>query len=339
MAKIPRPSGYVRKAVPKSHIEAVSAKAHDRAKTLTKGALEHYIRSFMDTDGENRSYMTALSPSSLNFITDKSIQDDQDPRRKQTQLTRLYEEVEERTPAILLVDTSFEWVPNTLGELAGARILRDENEDPWWVGQFHITAKVGLSVAVLTNDQETTDSLGTFLLLIFKQMKNVAGGSRIVSPKPEDQWEVRLPMNPKAAQTTPQNTKEDPKDQLWATTVEMEMSFEDNFLIKRPFVGWENDYSTGQRINKDSNVPPEIIADDSVSINSRLEFQVAKMEPQQRVILSNPNIATLDAENCVVTPRKLGTFKLQVIDPTKTQGEGTMNAPAVAAEKAIEVVL
>lgn len=339
MANIPTPSGYVRRAVPKSQAEALSNKAHARAKTIAKSALEQYIRSFMDTDGPNRSVVNTLGSGILNFITDKSIQDDKDPRKKVTQLTRLYNEIRERTPAILIVDSSFRWLPNSLGSLDSARLVRDDEGAAWWVGNYHITAQVGVTVSVVTNDQDTTDTLNTFLCLIFQQVRNIAGGSRLYSRERGDQWEVRLPLTFDTAPTTQQPITEDRKDTLWTSTLELSLDYEDNFALAQRFIEWDpDDAGTGGRVGA-LDVPPVITIADTIQINTTTPFTVDKLRPTHSIVIDRPDIVTVDTQYCILTPRKLGTFRIQIVDRNLAQGPGTANASSVVAEKSVTVVL
>lgn len=342
MADVPTPSGYVKRIAPKSQAEAISSKAHDRVKTIAKGALESYIHSFMDQEGGNRSLVGVVSPQVLNFVTDKSIKDDGDPRIRATQLTRLYNEVREKLPAVLIVDSSYRWIPNSLGSIAGGRIVHDTENVPWLIEQYHITAQVGVIVSIATKDQDTTDMLATFLSLIFGPLRNRCGGSRMRSGEVGDNWEVRIPLEFTPSVTQGQFITEDRKDQIWTTQIELPLDFEDSFHFRQRFLTWDADDSRGGQHpgpRTSADIPPVITIPDTIQINSPAPFVVDKFRISHKIVLDSPHIATLDAEQCVITPRRLGTFKLQIVDTLRPQGPGTMGAGEVVAEKTITVVL
>jgi hypothetical protein len=343
--EIPK-SGFTVKAVPRSVVESVSSQSHDRLKTITKSAIEQYIRSFLDTTGKNRSAIESVAKGSLQYITDKSIEATEDKTKRATQLARLYNEVRERLPAILIVDAGTEHVPSGMfSGLTHSTLLEGK-----WQGWFNKQLKVPLTISVLTGDQDSTDQLMEIVLLAFTNLRQIAGGSEIRSRRSEDQWAVRIPLMLTISANSGANITEDTKDQIWFSNFDIPVEAEDTFAIEMPFdtsldpddYAW--DTSQGGVIseaNLSAKLPPEILAPSTIQINSPTTVGFRRIRHTHKIVIDQPMVATFDPETRVITPRSLGTFTLMVVDlGTRSDDQGPRAlAPVVAAQKAITVTL
>lgn len=352
----PPKSGFVAKAVPKSVVESVARQSHDRLKTISKSAVEHYLRSFLDTTGANRETIEAISKGSLQYITDKSIERAADPTKRATQLARLYSELSERTPAIIIVDSGTEWRPGLTGLMSGlthATMLdgvdADGKERRLWQGWFNKQLGVTLTISVLTNDQDSTDQLMEIVLACLTNLRQMCGGSEIRSPNPEDNWCVRLPLPVGISPNSGANINEDNKDQLWFSNFDLTVDAEDTFSLERPLnidlsQGFDYDVARHFIVNSDdlsADIPPVIMAPDTIQINSPTTIAVNYLRYRHKVVIDRPQVATIDLDTKTITPRTLGTFTLMVLDlGDRDDGQGPRAlAPAVAAQKEITVVL
>jgi len=344
--KIPPKSGFTVKAVPKSVIESVSSRSHDRLKTITKSAVEHYIRSFLDTTGRNRKAIEAVSKGSLQFITDRSIEATSDKTKRATQLARLYNEVREKIPAILIVDAGMESIPSGLmSGLTHSALLNGK-----WQGWFNKQFKVPLTISVLTGDQDSTDQLMEIIELQLNNLRQISGGSEIRSNNPDDKWAVRLPLTTSISSTSGTNITEDPKDQIWFANFDLSVEAEDTFAIEIPFDMnisegvFDRSISQGGvpgEPNLSLTLPPVIEAPSTIQINTPTTIGIRRLRHHHKVVIDQPMIATIDLDTKTITPRRLGTFNLMVVDLlNRDDGQGPRAmAPVVAAQKSITVTL
>lgn len=346
-------SGFTVKAKPRSVKESIAQHSHDRLKTITKSAIEHYIRSFLDSDGEYRSAIESISKGALQYVTDKSLQATKDPTKRATQLARMFNEVREKTPAILIVDAGMESIPSGLnsGLLASTLI------NNMWQGWFNKQFKVSLTIIVLTNDQDSTDQLMEIVELLFNNLRQIHDGSEIRSHESGHNWCVRLPLTFSISSTAGANITEDNKDQLWFSEFSLVVESEDTFAIEMPFDtsttsgaydrDFRGDYTqehaadTINNPNLSQSLPPIILAPDTIQINSVAGVSFSRLRPHHKVIIDQPMIATIDVEGRAITPRRLGTFSLQVVDlDTRHDDQGPRAmAPVVVASKTIAVTL
>lgn len=342
--KTPPKSGFTIKAIPKSVKEAASLQSHDRLKMITKSAVEQYIRSFLDSGGRHRDTIESIAKGSLQYITDKSIQND--PTKRPTQLARIFSEVREKTPAILIVDAGMESIPSGLNSGLTASTLINGKWQGWYNKQF----KIDLTIVVLTNDQDSTDQLMEIVELLFNNLRQISDGSEIRAREPGHNWAVRLPLTFTVSSTAGANITEDNKDQLWFAEFSLPVESEDTFSIEMPFdtsltsSDYDQDFRSGMSVdqaNLSQAIPPIITAPDTIQINTSAAISFSRLRPHHKIIIDQPMIATIDVPGRVVTPRRLGTFNLQVVDldiRQDDQGPRAM-APVVVATKSITVTL
>ncbi len=339
-------NGFVATATPRSVVEAV-AQTHDRLKSITKSALERYIRSFLDTDGTNRSAIETVAKGSLSYITDRSLDPKDDVTRRATQLARMFNEIHEEVPAILIIDAGMQSIPSGLN----SGLQHSTLDGGKWQGWFHKHFRIPLTIATLTADQESTDQLMEIIELQFNNLRNIAGGSRITGEpgEPGEAWEVRIPLEIGISATSGVNITDDPKDQLWFANFDITVDAEDSFAIEMPF---DLDFTAdiGGRVAQGATpgtsdlsaaLPPVIEAPTTIQITSPTSVGFRRLRDTQRVIIDQPRVATIDPTTNVITPRRLGTFKLQVIDLAVRQDSGGPRAlaPVVIVEQSISVTL
>ena len=341
----PKP-GFVQKAIPRSVIESVASQSHDRLKSIAKSALEHYIRSFLDTDGENRQAIEAVAKGSLQYITDKSLAATEDKTRRATQLARIYNEIRKDVPAIVIIDAGVESVPTGLMSGLTNATLIDNKWQGWYTKQF----KVPMTIAIVTADQESTDQLMELVELQFNNLRQIGGGSAIRSQEPGHNWEVRIPLTQAISATTGENINEDTKDQLWHATFDITVDAEDTFAVEMPFdtaltsTSYDGDIIAGMvpnQPNLSATLPPQILAPSTMQVNVPTTVGFRRLRHTHKIMIDQPMIATIDIDARTITPRRPGTFNLMVMDLAVRQNEAEPRAmaPVVAAQKLITVTL
>jgi len=338
--------GYIFRAAPQSVQEAVSRASHDRIKSITKQALQHYIQQFMDTDGVKRSITEAVGSLSKLFITDTDSLTT-DPTLRPTQLARYYNDIKERLPAILIIDSGMEYVDPGLNVLDHATHLGNRGElgNPlMWQGQFPLTYNIPITIVSAAQDQESADALGSFLTLIFGPLRNIGGGQRITGRDDKgDTWEVRLPLSFVPSPTTNSSINDDPKDSVWAMTIDMLVQFEDRIILQQEMSSAT--FPLGQEVGDPNlggpggTLKPVIEFPDEIKLNKTNQIRVRNFQDGQRVALSDGKIAVFDPETLIVTARRLGKFEIQVFDRRHRQPSGAALAPEVVASKSVNVIL
>lgn len=330
------PSGFVNRPKVRSVAEAVSLDSHDRIVSVAKNALQSYIASFLDTTGFNRQYTAALSGSALQYVTDKSLQGlTDDSNKKPTQLARMFNDIKMSLPAIMIIDAGLLWEEPGLG----GGLERVSAINGKWQGWYRICARLNVVVACVSKDVESCSSLQNMLSIFFKQLRVEAGGSRMTSGKPHEYWEVRVPLNFTSTINQPTNVSDDPKDQIYASTIEMELQIEDLFVIEKPIIRTIVDGGIVGDSDLSVTYAPVIDAPSSVRLgDGAFMIGVSQMGTQHQLALSDGRTATLDPDNMLITPRQPGSFDILVLDLTQFQGEAPVPwARKVVVSKTVQI--
>ena len=336
--------GFVAVAPARSVEETVARVSHDRLKTIAKSAVERYLRRFLDTTGEQHALIGAIAKGALTFITDKSVDATQDVTRRTTQLVRVFNEVREKVPSIVIIDAGMESIPS--GLMSG--LMHATMLDGKWQGWFNKQFRIPLTIAVLTQDQDSTDQLMEVVELTLNNLRQTAGGSALRGTQPGESWEVRLPLTFGISGTAGENITDDPKDQLWLATFDVTVEAEDTFAVEMPMSvdltqGFDRDVAEGgvtNATNLSATLPPLINAPDTMQVGLQYTVSFSRLRPNHRVVIDQPAVATIDVVERLVTPRRLGTFSLQVLDVNARQNDQPRAmAPVVAAQKTVTVTL
>jgi hypothetical protein len=240
----------------------------------------------------------------------------------------MFNEIRQKVPAIMIIDSGLTWEePGLGGGLERTSVLNGN-----WQGWYRIFARVNVVVAAVTHDPESSSMLQNMLSIFFKQLRNEAGGSAMRSGRPGDNWEVRLPLNFTSTTAAGQNIADDPKDQLWASTIELELQAEDLFVIERPIVQTIVDGGVVNEPDLRAANPPIIEAPDTVRVrDGSFMVVIHKLNDNHGLVIDRPDIATIDPEYMMITPHRTGTLVLSVMDRTQHQNA----APAPWAQKAV----
>lgn len=330
------PSGFLNRPKVRSVEEAVSLESHDRIASVAKNALQTYIASFLDSTGVNRAFTKAAGTSALQYVTDKSLQGTtEDANRKPTQLARMFNEIRQNLPAIMILDAGLLWEEPGLG--GGLERVSAINGN--WQGWYRICARINVVVAAVTKDPESCSMLQNVLSIFFKQLRVEAGGSRMTSGKPGEYWEVRVPLNFSSTINQPTNVADDPKDAIWASSIEMELQAEDLFVIEKPIPRIILDGAVVGDSDLSVTYAPTINAPSSVRIgDGPFMIHLDRMGDHHRVALSDGRVASLDVDAMIVTPHQVGSFDILVLDTTQAQNESPVPwARRVVTSKTVQV--
>lgn len=311
------PPGYLNRKVAQSADEAISQHTADHIKTVVKATIQKYIESFFNQNGGNRELFKTLSKMGLQYITDKSFDAASDPTLRKTQLARMFEQVRQELPCILIMDSGFEYVhQNWIGL---DRVWQNGKD---WYASVLITRNLKITIAVGTRDQSSTDFLHGLLSVLFGEYKFIGQGQRITGNyEIGETWAVKI-GNPTLGSVTQQAVNEDPKDRVWMFNIDLEqVLFEDTVSFKQRLPTYVP--GTGSVNNPDlAATPPIIHMPETIPINEPTRVLFEYFQPGiHRIIITDPNIATINTTSRTISPRRLGTTQLQVVRQ-RTDNEG-----------------
>lgn len=331
-----QPSGYINRRIPQSVEEAVAQYSVDSIKTITKATIQKYIESFLRDKGGNRDLFKAVTQEGLKFEIAQSFNDDNDPDKRRLQVARLFDGLRHSLPAIIIADNSFEVMKTNW---TGIDAVSADNE--FIYSRISIMRNLGISVVVGTRDRSTADMLHSILSVLFSELRFKAGGNRITGNTGEgENWVVCL-CEPSMGTVSNQAVQDDPKDQIYLFTLELpNVLFEDHILYKepRPAIPFLNEGIANPEGNDLGATKPEIIVPDTIKINQKTPVYFRLLQERFHTMrVSDPNICTFDPRDYVLSPRRLGTFEVQVVRSLKTLA-GNTNTQEVVVSKTVRVV-
>lgn len=308
------PNGYLNRKIAESVQDAIAHYTVDNIKTIVKSAVQRYIQSFMDTDGGNRELFQAITRMGLQYITDKSFDPASDPSLRKTQLARLFEQIRQELPCILIMDSSFEFVNSNWTGIDKVWIQNRE-----WYGRIHIARNLRIIVVAGTRDQSSTDFLHGLLSVLFGEMRFLAGGTLMRGNQTNGEtWAMTL-GNPILGKVSQNKVNGDPKDSVWFFDIEVpDILFEDYITIKQPYAHVVPGTGIMNPPGLLGDTPPVIVFPQTIPINQPTQLLINLFQPSfQSIFISNPNVAIYEPHSRYVTARQLGTFQIQVMRPRR----------------------
>lgn len=306
---------------PKIPVQRSLLFSNDKIKQLTKLKLHEHIESFFNSMGTNRGLLQTISPSSINYNTDKSFSQATDPTQKRLQIARYTTELKSILPCILVVDGGIENVNSNIGLMSDAQIYKGN-----WYGYLPIFKKIPISIIVAAREVEEADEMSSVVSLLFNELRNISGGSRITGANQDETWAITLPNSGvNVSSLTDMDVPGDPVEKIWHAEATLEVFYEDMIVVKQPLP---------QTTYKEGSVKIPII-----NISSQIPFGVSSYVPISnlqsgfKVVTSDYTIATI-SQDLMITPRRRGKFKIRVIDPRK---QTRPSETGIVTEKEVEI--
>lgn len=311
MSNTTPPLGY--QVIPEAETvrDLVDVKSADKALSIAKSAIQGWINSFLDPQGKNRNFMTAMSgPAGLQFVTNLSYDEEMrvHPNQKKLYLNRFFAENVGRLPAILIIDSGVEHVDPGINDLVGSRY-----RDGHWEGTYLFYLRLSLSIVAATLSEEDTDTLGSMLLLMFSCLADAV--SNYVIREPGAPWEVRLPPTIQATQSTSSPIEGDSKTSVWTRGVDLNCEIETHIVVRQPepfFVLPPEAFTNGLPSPQIMNLAPN----QAIPLGAPYTLIVNYLPVGYTLGISDPNVALISPDvPYTIYPRKRGRAVLYIKDP------------------------
>lgn len=343
-----KPNDFIFNAVPRSKREAVAADAEARVTETVKNAIQSYLSLFLAPDGIHRRLLNLTANFSVQFETRiRGNRDSDDPTVFEVQLAKYSSDVRKQLPCIYIVDTGFEYINPGLGGIT----------DSWPINintssiQLTMLANVPLELRIAAADETTCGDIRDLLVYILGPLSHANKGHVIRSKRPEDKWEVRVPLEFQPSGLDRQPINGDPKDGIWATSISLTPVFEG--LIR---VGFDNQVHPDMRrliSNFDDLVPMGFQLETGQAVPLSLAPALEMIKVPETVRLSqhtlidapwiparayfttdNPRIALIDQATGAIIPKRLGMFVVKLIQ----ESPGYPNGPKVLSSWNVRVI-
>ena len=336
----PKPEGFIYSSIPVNKREAISQSAESRVTMTVKSAIQDYLDSYFSPTGRYRHQLSLTADFSIQYETSLSAPRSDDPSVYELQLTRLFSQMREKFPMILIIDAGFEYTPAGLGGIVNSQVLGRRTST---VG-LKMDCKVPIKLSIAALDETTCQDIRDLLFHIFGVLTVFNKSHLIRSRRPEDSWEIRLPLKYESGGLDKQNITDDHAQLLWTAEVTIEPEFEGTIHM-----AFANQLQTelqkvqpwyeGQIPNGTIDSSGNIVADNSGTAMTRITVPEtvtlgmptplsAPFIPADCALISdNPRIALVNGYTII--PKRIGTFNLYL---------QTRNAGVVKQSWSIRVV-
>jgi hypothetical protein len=310
------PLGYITNPIPENTRDLLSLRVADKAVSSTKAAIQGYINSFLDPNGSHRKYATAvMSPQTIQFVTNLTYDNEMktNPNQRRLYLSRFLASNTGRLPAILIVDAGLEYVDLGINDLVGGKLVNGK-----WQAQFLFLCKVSLSIIVATMSEDDTDTLGSFLMLMFGPLANLT--CNYLLREPRQPWEVRLPLTMTPGQSSSSPIEGDTKSVIWSRNLDLVCDFETTIGVEQDAFRIEPPAQFGVGLPIFLNLEPN----QEIPLGSPYPLWIDNLQKDHTLAVSDPNVAlvTLDPP-FYIYPKKQGRALLYIfkrfgpdVDPT-----------------------
>jgi hypothetical protein len=322
------PLGYITNPKPETNRDLVSLRVADKAVSVTKSAIQGFINSFVDPNGANRNYATSvLSPQAVQFVTNLTYDDEMktDPNQRKLYLSRFLASNTGRLPAVLIIDAGIQYVDLGLNDLTDANYVNGR-----WQARFLFFIKVSLSIVVATMSEEDTDTLGTFLMLMFGPLANLINNYQI--QEPGQSWIVRLPLTMTPGQSSSTPIEGDTKSVVWTRPLDLVVDFETIIGIDQADV---NIALPPEAVVGGLDIPPNFLnfePNQAIQLGSPYPLMIERLQADHVLAVSDPNVALVSSEPpFAIIPRRQGRALLYVfkrfgvaVDPDNQDKNGRL---------------
>lgn len=318
-------SNTIKRPTPNSQIQASQLYSNDKIKSLTKLKIKEYIDTFFNKANENYNLLKVISPRSITYNTDRSFSADLDPTQRALQIARYTTELRAVLPAIVIADGAISTI-TSLGSIDEYRQQGDFTQS-----FFPVFKKLSISVLAAAKELTEADELASLQSLMFNELRNIAGGSRITGREDMgERWCITLPHGGvEVGALNSIDVPDDPIEKIWYCEYTLDVFYEDTIAIQQTVNTF--DYK-GLKVNDSFEQAKVIQAPDMILIGERVQAFVVDQQVDHRLILEDSDIATID-NNMIITPRRKGTTRLLLVTTKDMYGPNR----TVLAEKTVTI--
>lgn len=364
-----KPEDFIFSDIPRTKKEAIAKTAEARVTMTVKSALQSYLQRYFDHDGTHRNQLSLTAGFTVNYETRISgPRDNDDPTVYEVQLARYWQDIRLRLPCILIVDTGFERTPSGLGGITNSQHINATLSKV----ELAMLVTVPIELQIASMDETTCGDLRDALMYIFGVLTHLNKGHTIHSTRPEDRWEVRIPLTESSSGLERRNVNDDTVDSLWSTTIGLEMVFEglstiifdrqvqETTLADGTVIGvgvgagsaaragllYEvgDQYSgvdpVGFRLSDGKLVPladtqpslDSIVVPETINLHQDHPIQADWIPAWAQFVSDNPRIALIDPTTCTIHPKRPGSFNLHLMDPRTPNGPSPIRSWTVTVK-------
>lgn len=292
---------------------------------ITKLTIQKFIEACLSPDGQFRTLCKRFASFTGDFIINQNLEPDS--RKRMLQIARYFEQVKERPPQIIIQDKGYHYEPASLGGLTAG--WNERNREGQQIVRIYDSIPIPIEITCAAMDETTTEDLQSFLSFAFGSFQKFMCGYELKPSKAMAgaYWVVLLPAIHEMGARNNASFQGDPKTQIFAFTMTMEVRFENSTYIT---------YNEAP-LPELANVQMEVTVPSKITLGSVVPVMLGNTVYPIAVYSSDPRVAYIEQQHTTffIKPQRVGKFKLIVAKPSGATDE-TMT---VYAEKEMTVSL
>jgi hypothetical protein len=320
-----KPEDHIFSSIPKSAKQAASQVAESRVTATIKSALQEYLQKYFSSDGCFRNQLKMTAPYAIQYETSLSGSGIDDPTVYEVQLARLWKELKQKLPCILIIDQGMEYSISGLGGIFNSTFISSRTS----AVSTKIDVTMTLLIEVAAMDETTCGDLRDLLIYIFGPLTILNKSHLLASSRTEDHWEIRLPQAFEPQGLERKNVEGDTRDSVWTSGIQLTVEFEgtiDFAFANQTQKVVIHEFHEGMIPNGyDENgamtfIPAEgtptdedIYVPDTVYLNRPQKIAAHWIPAKAAFISDDPRVAIVD-ENGMIHPKKMGKFNVVLMD-------------------------
>lgn len=309
-----KPDDHIYEDIPLGPAAAqVSGGSKTRVTHITKNAIQSYLQQYFSDSGKFRYQIQQMAPYVVQFETELSgTARKEDPTIFEMQVARVWQNIRQKLPCILIIDTAFKYNSTGLGGIVAGHDL-----GPFQGIGVQVDATLTINLEIAAKDETTAGDLRDVLALIFGTLTPY-NRSHYLEPE-QGSWVVRLPL---VFDTEGLNRRSIPSDNMesyWSTNVTLQVDFEGvgtlatenpNKVLERsvhvPVLDDEDMELVAPSVTLNVRVPDQL----TLGFNSKIWTTAVPFG--SRFVSDNPNLVYIQGD--LMVPRALGMCHVLLLD-------------------------
>lgn len=318
---------FIHTPVSRSPQEAALRKPFGKYGQMSRLGIQAYIASFLDSDGPNRKLLEVSNMDfAVKYVTDFELDTPGGDSKIHIQLARMFSQLTQKIPAILILDSNISPVASSLGDWGSGR------KNAHGVNELELLfdANVSITIICVGYDETMVGRLRDVMLSIFgTPLRRLAGGNTIESSLAGANYALTIGLTPPSMpELSNSNVGDDPitKYHYFSFSLESHLECVKVVCYKDTITADVAAHAIGgvrTIINEDgteSNVyvantmdeafPMSFDMPSTIRVGNSIPVVASNERAGVDYYVNNPDVAYLDRSMLILTAKRRGTVTL-----------------------------
>lgn len=311
--------GYLSRVKPVSANNALELSA-ENIKGIVKTAIAETCAELFHSASKGNELLEQFARGSKRYETSLSFDPQSDRTKTKLSVHKFFEEIKNSLPCIIVADAGGTFKSPGIGFHSNVQYT----ESGEVAHGVTVIREVPVIITVATTSQQDTEKLSQALQMYWGDFVGLVFGYRLHGEKEGETWHIHLPKVPDFGNVEKSQLGDDPLKQVWACITTLACTYENMaYITKTEAIRFD--------VGTTYNAELKIDFPETICIGRRINGRVTGMQHDQRIRVSDPNLASLTKTSAFeyqVMAKKPGQFQVQVFVPViETERPAHLSAP------------